>query len=77
MQHFQITDYIRISYSISKKYGDTIIVGGGLRTPQACREIIAAGASAVVVGTGIEKDPDFGYLRDLTAATHCKESLTV
>ncbi len=54
-----------------------IIVGGGIRTPETCREMIAAGASFVVVGTGVEKDPDFSYLRDLTTATHCKESLTV
>ncbi|HOP05859.1 MAG TPA: geranylgeranylglyceryl/heptaprenylglyceryl phosphate synthase [candidate division Zixibacteria bacterium] len=53
------------------------IVGGGLRTAEDCARTIEAGASFVVVGTGIEQDPQNVYLRELTDATHQKETSSV
>lgn len=53
-----------------------LVVGGGLRSPEECRSRIEAGASFVVVGTGLEDDPQFTYLRELTAATHISDSVT-
>lgn len=49
-----------------------IIVGGGLRTPNDVASRIEAGASFVVMGNSLETDPDFSYLRELTAAAHPK-----
>ena len=36
-----------------------VIVGGGLRTPDAVMDAWAAGADLAVVGSAIERDPDF------------------
>jgi putative glycerol-1-phosphate prenyltransferase len=33
-----------------------LLVGGGIRTPEAIRKLYAAGANGVVVGTAVEKD---------------------
>ncbi|MFH1687477.1 MAG: geranylgeranylglyceryl/heptaprenylglyceryl phosphate synthase [bacterium] len=54
-----------------------IVVGGGLRTARDCAERIEAGASFVVVGNCLETGPELTRLRELTEATHVKESLTV
>jgi putative glycerol-1-phosphate prenyltransferase len=35
-----------------------IIVGGGITTPQAAEDALQAGADVIVVGNGIEKDPN-------------------
>lgn len=50
-----------------------IIVGGGLRTPEACRERVEAGASFIVVGTRMEENPDKERLQEMTAAVHILE----
>jgi putative glycerol-1-phosphate prenyltransferase len=54
-----------------------LVVGGGLRSPEECRNRVEAGASLVVVGTGLEDDPQFTYLRELTAAVHTRDSVTI
>ncbi len=54
-----------------------LLVGGGLTSVEECAARIEAGASFIVVGNGLEDDPNFVYLRELTAATHPKESVTV
>ncbi len=53
-----------------------LLVGGGLRTPEDCSSRIEAGASFVVVGNLMEEQPGTSYLRELTAATHTKETVT-
>jgi putative glycerol-1-phosphate prenyltransferase len=45
-----------------------VIVGGGVRDPEAAREKVEAGAAFVVTGTVVEDDP--GRLRELSAAVH-------
>jgi putative glycerol-1-phosphate prenyltransferase len=35
-----------------------IIVGGGITTPQAAEDALRAGADVIVIGNGIEKDPN-------------------
>ncbi|NOY88711.1 MAG: geranylgeranylglyceryl/heptaprenylglyceryl phosphate synthase [FCB group bacterium] len=62
-----VTDYIDIP----------LIVGGGLKTPEDCNTQIEAGASFVVVGNELEKGNNFDFLRELTVATHLKESMVV
>ena len=54
-----------------------ILVGGGLRTPDDCAARVDAGASFIVMGTRLETGERFDYLRELTAATHPKETIPV
>jgi phosphoglycerol geranylgeranyltransferase len=44
-----------------------LIVGGGLRTPEAVREVVLAGADGIVLGTVLEVF-DLGNLRSLVMA---------
>ncbi|UCE25696.1 MAG: geranylgeranylglyceryl/heptaprenylglyceryl phosphate synthase [Candidatus Zixiibacteriota bacterium] len=63
--------------SVSSYVDIPLIVGGGLRTAQDCRDCVEAGASFVVVGNHLEADRDFSLLRQLAAATHDKDSVKV
>lgn len=54
-----------------------LLVGGGLRTPEDCAARITAGAAFVVMGTRLESDNRFEHLRELTSATHPKETIRV
>lgn len=45
-----------------------LFVGGGIRDPEAAYEAARSGATIVVVGNAIEKDP--GLIRDICQATH-------
>jgi putative glycerol-1-phosphate prenyltransferase len=47
-----------------------IIVGGGIRTPDAAAAIASAGADIIVVGNAFEKDPEL--IADIAAAVHSK-----
>ena len=61
-----VTEYVEIP----------LIVGGGLRSPEACAECIGAGALFVVVGSRLEEDSSHRLLSELTAAVHIKETVT-
>ena len=52
-------------------------MGGGIRTPEACADLIEAGASFVVIGTQFEQTPYEGLtlLKEMTHATHPLESV--
>lgn len=54
-----------------------VMVGGGLRTPEAIAERLALGASFVVVGTHFELEPDLERLKDMAAAAHPKQSVRI
>jgi phosphoglycerol geranylgeranyltransferase len=45
--------------AVKRHYGGTLIVGGGIKTPETAGAIAKAGADIVVVGTMIEKDGDW------------------
>ncbi|MEW5702045.1 MAG: geranylgeranylglyceryl/heptaprenylglyceryl phosphate synthase [Candidatus Zixiibacteriota bacterium] len=47
-----------------------LIVGGGIKTPAACRDAVEAGADFVVVGTALERDRSVELLRALVNAAH-------
>ncbi|MBL0173868.1 MAG: geranylgeranylglyceryl/heptaprenylglyceryl phosphate synthase [Ignavibacteria bacterium] len=47
-----------------------LLVGGGLRSPDAAAEAVRAGATAVVVGTHFETAENIAQLRDFAAAVH-------
>jgi phosphoglycerol geranylgeranyltransferase len=42
--------------AVRKHYDGTLIVGGGIRTSETARQVAAAGADVIVIGTMIEKD---------------------
>ncbi len=50
--------------------GDALlVVGGGIRSASAARELTAAGADLLVTGTGIERSTDvFTFVRDIVTA---------
>lgn len=45
--------------AVRKYYDGILIVGGGIKTPEAAGAIAGAGADVIVVGTMIEKDGDW------------------
>ena len=45
--------------TIRKQYEGTLIVGGGIRSPEAASQIAKAGADIIVIGTMIEKDDNW------------------
>ncbi|MFT5142432.1 MAG: phosphoglycerol geranylgeranyltransferase [Rhodothermales bacterium] len=47
-----------------------IVVGGGIRTPEAVARKVAAGASFVVVGNAFEENGESGYMTEMAAAAH-------
>ncbi len=53
---------------LSSRLSVPLIVGGGIRTPQAAFEAVSAGADVVVVGNILEKDPDL--LEQMVSAVH-------
>ncbi|RMF10415.1 MAG: geranylgeranylglyceryl/heptaprenylglyceryl phosphate synthase [Candidatus Neomarinimicrobiota bacterium] len=50
-----------------------LIVGGGIRTPEAARERVKAGADFVVTGTVLEEAVDLGLMGTFAKAVHWKE----
>lgn len=49
-----------------------LIVGGGIRTPEAAAEKVRAGASFVVIGNALEQMRDPALIRELADAIHTK-----
>lgn len=57
--------------AISRTCSIPLVVGGGLRTPEAVASRVAAGARIVVVGNAIEqRTADGAYVAELAAAAH-------
>ncbi|MBD0260982.1 MAG: geranylgeranylglyceryl/heptaprenylglyceryl phosphate synthase [Cytophagales bacterium] len=44
--------------AVRKSVEVPIVVGGGIATPQAAEDALQAGADVIVIGNGIEKDPN-------------------
>tara|TARA_B100000315_G_scaffold223522_1_gene228371 strand:- start:597 stop:1067 length:471 start_codon:yes stop_codon:yes gene_type:complete len=51
-----------------------MIVGGGIRTPEAAREKVESGASFVVTGTIIEENNNGNILKKFAEAVHVNET---
>lgn len=45
--------------AIIRAFGGPVEVGGGLRTPEALRAVLEAGAERVIIGSAALEDPDF------------------
>jgi phosphoglycerol geranylgeranyltransferase len=54
-----------------------LMVGGGLHTPEDCASRVEAGAGFIVMGTRLERDRGLGLLRELTAASHPRETVSI
>jgi len=57
-------------YCVSKAVDLPIIVGGGIRSPEAAAKKVEAGASFIVTGNILEKNDDPQFLKSFTAAIH-------
>jgi len=58
----------RVIEKVKKSISIPLIVGGGIRTPDQCMMVTAAGADFVVVGTALETDQSVELLSSLTSA---------
>ncbi len=47
-----------------------LVVGGGIRLPETARAKINAGASVVVVGSALEKNPSLPFIKEFAEAIH-------
>lgn len=47
--------------AVRRSTNQYIIVGGGIRSPEAALEIVKAGANAIVLGTIVERDPERAF----------------
>lgn len=61
---------VEIVRAISETCSSPIVVGGGMRTPEAVRDRAEAGASVIVVGNALEQRSDLGFLTELGQAAH-------
>ena len=53
---------------VSNEINVSLIVGGGIRTPEDASELVKAGASFVVVGSAIEKSIEL--MKEFSSAIH-------
>jgi putative glycerol-1-phosphate prenyltransferase len=68
---------IEMVREVSSYISIPVIVGGGLKDPEAVASRIAAGASFVVVGNHFESDHNLNHLRELVSAAHPKQTIQV
>jgi putative glycerol-1-phosphate prenyltransferase len=61
------TDIIQ---SVASETNVPLIVGGGIKTPEAAHESVEAGASFIVTGTVLEKNGDNGLMNAFAYAIH-------
>ena len=57
-------------YAMSKTVDVPLIVGGGIRTPEAAAKKVEAGASFIVTGNILENNNDKNLLKSFVAAIH-------
>lgn len=56
--------------AVSSQVSVPLIVGGGIKTPEAAAERVAAGASFIVTGTVLEENNDSNLMKDFANAIH-------
>ena len=59
----------RVIEAVRREIQTPLIVGGGIKTPEACHVAARAGADFVVVGTALENDRSEQLLRELSETT--------
>lgn len=68
---------VEMVQAVSSVVDIPMLVGGGLKSPEDCAARIEAGAAFIVMGAKLESDPGFAFLRELTAASHPRETVEV
>ena len=58
--------------AVSKECSIPIIVGGGIRTPQAARKKVDSGASIIVTGNFFENENNWDLIKEFASAVHYK-----
>ncbi len=58
--------------AVSKECSIPIIVGGGIRTPQAARKKVDNGASIIVTGNFFENENNWDLIKEFASAVHYK-----
>ena len=65
---------LEIIQQVATETNVPLIVGGGIRTPEAARERVAAGASFIVTGTILEENGNNGLMKEFADAIHSGQS---
>lgn len=65
---------LEIIQQVATETNVPLIVGGGIRTPEAARERVAAGASFIVTGTILEENGNNGLMKEFADAIHGSQS---
>lgn len=65
---------LEIIQQVAAETNVPLIVGGGIRTPEAARERIEAGASFIVTGTILEENDNNGLMKEFADAIHGEQS---
>jgi phosphoglycerol geranylgeranyltransferase len=65
---------LEIIQQVATETNVPLIVGGGIRTPEAARERVAAGASFIVTGTILEENGNNGLMKEFADAIHGGQS---
>jgi len=65
---------LEIIQQVATETNVPLIVGGGIRTPEAARERVAAGASFIVTGTILEENGNNVLMKEFADAIHGNQS---
>ena len=65
---------LEIIQQVATETNVPLIVGGGIRTPEAARERVAAGASFIVTGSILEENGNNGLMKEFADAIHGGQS---
>jgi phosphoglycerol geranylgeranyltransferase len=65
---------LEIIQQVAAETNVPLIVGGGIRTPEAARERVAAGASFIVTGTILEENGNNVLMKEFADAIHGNQS---
>ena len=65
---------LEIIQQVAAETNVPLIVGGGIRTPEAARERVAAGASFIVTGTILEENVNNVLMKEFADAIHGNQS---
>jgi phosphoglycerol geranylgeranyltransferase len=61
---------LEMTEAVSRYVSIPVLVGGGIRDPEAARQMVKHGASFVVTGDVLEKSGTIGLMRDFAEAIH-------
>ncbi len=68
---------VEIVSAIAETCSAPLVVGGGLRSPEAVSDRVEAGAGVIVIGNAVERRSDEGFLTELGHAVHVAQPRTI